>query len=152
MKNFDIFHGWLMRGLLRRLALFIVDFVEDFAQFLGLLDDVPDFLKVLGVGRLWNPQLDVPAFGIFLFQVLAKPLPLLLLSELRIVGEPELNGASEDVVGRQVAVGLGYDAPVDGAWCAAGRCAVVFHGLAHDAPFLTPQTFLNHSACVTGRL
>ena len=28
-----------MRGLLRRLALFIVDFVENFAQFLGLLDD-----------------------------------------------------------------------------------------------------------------
>ena len=68
--------------------------------------------------------------------------PLAFLIELGVVGQTELNGAADDHLGVDIAVGFGDDLPVDAAGRPAGGSPMIFYGLAHDLHLVGREPFL----------
>ena len=102
--------------------------IEVLAEQGGLGNDVAQLGEAALVFGAGNPEPEVAVGGVFLVHVLTEPLPVLFAVEFGIMGESELDGATEHHFGHDVAVGLGYDFSVERTGNVAGGGPVVFDG------------------------
>ena len=109
--------------MFRRLSfmgLFVEDAFEDGTQRTGIGNELAQLVKPSLVLRTANPQVDVATGGIFLVEMLEQTVPVPFAVEVGIVGKTELDGATNDVSGFQVAIGLGDYLSINTAWCTRG--------------------------------
>ena len=77
-----------------------------------ILHHLAQALQTFGIGRIVEPQVQIPVASVFLMQVLQRALVVRLLIQFRIVFQTELHGAADDGVRVNEAVGLRHNAPV----------------------------------------
>ena len=99
---------------------------------MGLGNEVAQVVESLGIGGVGNPQAYVAIFRILVLHVFHEAFPVAFMVELRVVGQAVLDGATDDGVGLNVAVGLSNDLAVDATGSVGGGGTMVFDGLSHD--------------------
>lgn len=116
------------------------------------MDDVTQFGKTFGIGRLGDPKFQVSAFGILFVQMLEGSLVMAFLVELWIMGETELHRATNDLDGVNVAIGFCHNTAVDGTRWSLRRGTMVFGSVSHDLDLFGSKPFqqslvLSNDAC-----
>ena len=119
------------------IGFFFIHAVEQLAQLLLVVGHFPDELQVLFIVRAWNPKPNVAVCRIFVFEMLHKSLPLLLLALVGVVFKSEQYGASEHCFRLQVAVGLCHNPAVDAPRRVRSRGSVVLNRFFNDVDLLS---------------
>ena len=105
-------------------ALLREDRVEQAAQPFLVADQRTQLFQFARIARFGNPEPDIPSLGVFVFEVFDAAPEVRFAVRGRAVGQAVLDGAPQNGLGVDAAVGLGDDPAVEGARRTGRRGAV----------------------------